>query len=176
MVEAPLEHADAIVVLSGSGVFKERTQKAAELYRRGIAPKIILTNDNRQGGWSSAQQRNPYFYERSRDELLKAGVGKDAIEVLFQPVSSTLDEAVLLDNYCKQHSIRSIIVVTSAYHSRRALMTFRNLFSTTQVGLIHAGTELQTPRPATWWLHLSGWRSVPSEYLKLLYYRLQLSA
>lgn len=175
MVEAPMEHADAIVVLSGSRAFKERTQKAAELYRRGVAPKIILTNDNRQGGWSSVKQRNPYYYERSRDELLKSGVGIDAIEVLFQPVSSTLDEAVLLDNYCKQHSVRSIIVVTSAYHSRRALMTFRALFSSTQVGLIHAGTELQTPRPATWWLHLSGWGSVPPEYPKWLYYRLRFS-
>jgi len=176
MVEAPLERADAIVVLSGSGVFQERAQKAAELYRRGVAPKIILTNDNRQGGWSSVQQRNPYFYERSRDQLLKSGVGIDAINVLFQPVSSTYDEAVLLKNYCEQHSIHSIIVVTSAYHSRRALMIFRRELSTTQVGLIHAGTGMQTPTPASWWLHVSGWSAVPLEYLKLVYYRLHVSS
>jgi uncharacterized SAM-binding protein YcdF (DUF218 family) len=176
IVEAPLEHADAIVVLSGSGAFKERAQKAAELYRSGLARKVILTNDNLQGGWSRAQQRNPFYFERSRDVLMASGVGADAIEVLFEPVAGTYDEAVLLDKYCKDHSLRSIMVVTSAYHSRRALMTFRKVLSTTQVGLVHPDTGIQTPRPVTWWLHLSGWRAVPLEYLKLVYYRAVLWA
>jgi len=55
VVRSPLNHADAIVVLSGSAAHVERAEWAAELYRRGLAPKIILTNDNQQGGCHSSE-------------------------------------------------------------------------------------------------------------------------
>ena len=45
IVEKPIEKADAIWVLGGSGTFLERTQFAAELYRKGITTKIFLVND-----------------------------------------------------------------------------------------------------------------------------------
>jgi uncharacterized SAM-binding protein YcdF (DUF218 family) len=172
MVDAPLEHADAIVVLSGSAAYQERAEKAAELYRTGIAPRIILTNDNREGGWSVVQQRNPFFYERTRDELLRMGVPANSVEVLFQPVSSTRDEALLLNGYANNHLLRSIVVVTSPYHSRRALMTFRLLMPGKNIGLVHPQPGIQSPVSSLWWLYPSGWRTVPSEYLKLVYYRL----
>src|SRR5436190_24255048 len=65
IVAAPLDHADAIVVLSGSAVIRERAELAARLFQEGRAPKIILTNDNQQSSWSRSQQRNPYYYERA---------------------------------------------------------------------------------------------------------------
>jgi uncharacterized SAM-binding protein YcdF (DUF218 family) len=168
VVESPLARADAIVVLSGSATYVERTQKAAALFKEGRSAKIILTNDNQQGGWSSAEQRNPLFYELATRELTRAGVPPSAIEVLAQPVYSTRDEAVLLRSYSDDRRLQSLIVVTSAYHSRRALNTFRSAFATSNVviGLEHPPTGLQTPRPATWWFHLRGWRMVPTEYLK----------
>ena len=70
IVNTPLHNADAIVVMSGSAVYRERTQRAAEYYRQGLAPRILLTNDNQRGEWSSAEQRNPFFYERARNNLL----------------------------------------------------------------------------------------------------------
>jgi hypothetical protein len=53
------------------------------------------------------------------------------------------------------------------------LWTFRTLFQdgTTQVGLDPVDTGIQTPPPATWWLHGRGWKLVLGEYLKLIYYR-----
>jgi len=63
IVSAPLAHADAIMVLSGSTVIEERAQRAAELYKEGRAAKIILTNDNMLGGWVSDEQRNIPYYE-----------------------------------------------------------------------------------------------------------------
>src|SRR6476620_5371261 len=74
IVSVPLNHADAIVVLSGSSTYVERTHLAAQLYNSGRADRIILTNDNLQGGWLRSQQRNPYFYERARWELERLGV------------------------------------------------------------------------------------------------------
>lgn len=174
IVEAPLSSADAIVVLSGSATAWERALLAAELYRNGRARRIILSNDNRQGGWSSAQQRNPFFYEISRDELQRLGVPEEAIEVLMRPVTSTYDEALAFQIYARENGLRSIVIVTSGYHSRRALWTFNRVFSNdVEVGLIPVKPGIQTPGPATWWLRPSGWQMVPGEYAKLIYYRLR---
>ncbi len=173
IVSAPLDHADAIVVLSGSSTFVERTHHAAQLYAEHRSEKILLTDDNRQGGWSSVEQRNPYFYERARDELTRLGVPLQNIEVVRPPVYSTWDEATLLSKYCQDNNLRSLLVVTSAYHSRRALWTFRNHFrgTRTQVGLDPVETGIQTPSPPTWWLCPRGWQMVFIEYSKLIYYR-----
>ncbi|HEY0385201.1 MAG TPA: YdcF family protein, partial [Pyrinomonadaceae bacterium] len=123
------EHADAIVVLSGSQAYVERTRRAAELFRAGRAAKIILTNDNQRGGWSVEEQRNTLFIERAATELKRAGVPEAAIELLPQTVSSTHEEALVLREYVEAHGLRSVLVVTSAYHSRRALWTWLRVFA-----------------------------------------------
>ena len=175
IVSAPLERADVIVVLSGSSAFVERTQLAAQLYAAGRAGKIILTNDNRQGGWLSAEQRNPFFYERARWELQRHGVPAAKIEVIGLPVNGTRDEALALRQYAEANGVTSMLIVTSAYHSRRALWTFRRVLADSRVtvGLAATPPGGQTPRPATWWLHLRGWQMVPGEYVKMIYYRLR---
>ena len=172
IVRAPLEHADAIVVLSGSATLRERVQYAARLYAEKRGQKILLTTDNQQGGWFRAEQRNLYFYEIAIRQLNRLGVPAEDIEVVTPPVASTWDEATVLRDYAKTHNLRSILIVTSSYHSRRALFTFRHLFagSDTQVGIDPVETGIQTPRPATWWLHIRGWELVLVEYLKLIYY------
>lgn len=171
IVRAPLEHADAIVVLSGSSTLAERTQHAASLYSQNRAPKILLTTDNQQGGWSTAEQRNPYFHEIAVKELIRLGVPAQNVEVVRPAVNSTWDEAQLISEYSKTHNLHSILIVTSGYHSRRAFRTFRTLFQdTTQVGIDPVETGIQTPRPATWWMYPRGWQLVFVEYLKLIYY------
>lgn len=172
IVSVPLDRADAIVVLSGSSTIIERAQHAAKLYSEKRAPKIILTNDDRKGGWVSAEQRNPFFYEIALNELRQSGVPQQNIEILEPAVHSTWDEAILVRQYSKTHNLRSILIVTSSYHSRRALWTFRTLIGKgTQVGLDPVPTGIQTPPPATWWLHARGWQLVFIEYLKLVNYR-----
>jgi uncharacterized SAM-binding protein YcdF (DUF218 family) len=175
VVRADLPHADALVVLAGSSAYVERTQLAAQLFKEGRAPVVLLTNDNEQGGWSSAEQRNPFFVERAIAELVAAGVPRPAIEVLPQPVASTYDEARALRNYAAARNLRALLVVTSAYHSRRALWTLRRVFrdSGVSVGLEPVAPGAQTPGPAAWWLHPRGWRSVAGEYVKLIYYRVR---
>ena len=171
IVSAPLEHADAIVVLSGSSTLAERTQHAARLYSQNRASKILLTTDNHQGGWSTSEQRNPYFHEIAVKELTGLGVPAQNVEVVGPPVNSTWDEAQVISEYSKTHNLHSILIVTSGYHSRRALRTFRTLVgSPTQVGIDPVETGIQTPPPATWWMYPRGWQLVFVEYLKLIYY------
>ncbi len=178
IVRADLSHADALAVLSGSATYHERTRQAAELWKRGRAPRIILTNDNQQGGWSSAEQRNPFFYERAVEELRAAGVPQDRIEVLLERISGTYEEALLLRYYAEQQHFQSIIVVTSAYHSRRALWILRRVFRGTgiTIGLEPVPPGRQTPSPALWWIHPRAWALIPGEYVKAIYHWLQFQS
>lgn len=175
VVSAELERADALVVLAGSSAYVERTARAAELYKEGRAPVVVLTNDGQLSGWSNESQTNPTFAERARAELIKAGVPPERIESLPRRVGSTHDEAVLLSEYARERSLRSLLVVTSGYHSRRALWTFRRAFegSGVEVGVSEVEPGLQTPSPGTWWFSPRGWRTVAGEYVKMGYYRLR---
>lgn len=170
--EAPLEKADAIVVLGGSATYKERTHEAARLLFAGHSQKILITNDNMRGPWSSSEQRNLFFYERSLEELRNAGVPANSTELLIKPVTTTWEEAELVRDYARQHELHSILIVTSAYHSRRALWVFSRVFQDTgiQIGLINVPPGFESPRPTTWWLSLRGWKLVPTEYVKMIYY------
>lgn len=175
IVRAELSHADALVVLSGSSTYFERSRKAAQMWKSGRAPRVILTNDNQQGSWSSSKQRNPFFYEYSVAELLAAGVPRERIEVLSEPVSSTDEEALLLRQYALKENLQSLIVVTSSYHSRRALWILRRVFQDTgiTIGLEPVPTGQQTPSPLLWWIHPRAWMLIPGEYVKAVYYWVQ---
>ncbi|HJX90676.1 MAG TPA: YdcF family protein [Pyrinomonadaceae bacterium] len=175
IVKKPLAKADAIVVLSGAATFRERTQFAAALYREGRAPTIILTNDNLKSSWSTQEQRNPFYYERASAELERLGVPENAIQVIRTPVNGTSDEAELLKNYCVNQKLKSLLIVTSAFHSRRAERIFSDVFkdTQTQLGIEPVPTGNQTPSAAVWWLYPRGWLMVPTEYAKLIYYSIR---
>lgn len=174
IVEKPIEKADAIWVLGGSGTFLERTQHAAELYRKGITTKIFLVNDGVFGGWNKIEQRNLPFYEISKRELLAQGVPNEAIEVLPENVTGTNYEADLFAKIAKERNLTSILLVTSAYHSRRTLWTFQKSAEknnlTIEFGLESPPVGIQTPPKFNWWLSLKGWDLVGGEYVKLIYY------
>jgi uncharacterized SAM-binding protein YcdF (DUF218 family) len=172
IVKSELAQADALVVLAGSSTYIERTHRAAQLFQRGRAPVIILTNDNIPSGWSVEEQRNPLFVELAADELKRQGVPAEKIEVMPGTVSSTYEEAVRLRDYAGQKSLRSILVVTSAYQSRRALWTIRRVFrgSNVEIGLEAVEPGQQSPRAGVWWFYGLGWQMVPGEYVKMVYY------
>ncbi|HLL74679.1 MAG TPA: YdcF family protein [Pyrinomonadaceae bacterium] len=169
--------ADCIVVLSGASEYAERTRYAAELFHRGVAPKIVLTNDNVRGGWNSDEQRNPLFVENALAELKRAGVPAADIEALPQPVASTYDEAVRVRAYASEHGAGAVVVVTSPYHSRRARWTMRRVLGGSGVSVamapVAAGPDSETPPAFRWWLSARGWRSVAPEYPKIVYYWLR---
>lgn len=172
IVEKTLEKADVIVVLGGSSVFIERTQKAAQLFKQGVAPKIVLTNDGTNAGWSKKEWRNPPYVELAKQSLIGQDVPDEAIEILPEQVNGTFDEAELLQKKTVENGWKSVLIVTSAYHTRRALWTFEKVFAETEIaiGIASAPTGQQTPSAFYWWLMPRGWQMVAGEYVKSLYY------
>jgi uncharacterized SAM-binding protein YcdF (DUF218 family) len=174
IVEKPLHQAEVILVLAGSSAYLERTHMAALIYKAGVAPKVILTNDGGAAGWSQEEQRNRPYVELARRELVAQGVPDEAIEILPLEVSGTIMEARLLGKKAAERRWKSLLIVTSAYHTRRALRTFENVFAEkgveTEIGIVAARTGQQTPPALYWWLTWKGWRDVAGEYMKSVFY------
>ncbi|MFN2531063.1 MAG: YdcF family protein [Pyrinomonadaceae bacterium] len=175
VVQHSLEQPDVLLVLSGSSVYRARTQTAASIFLTGRGKRIVITNDYQRGGWSQKDERNPFFYERELDELARAGVPREDIDLLAEPVNSTYQEAVALRRYIAKYPVKSVLIVTSPYHSRRAYWTFRRMLSDTdtQVGIESVPLGVDSPTPAIWWLTPHGWSVVAGEYMKLSYYWLR---
>jgi uncharacterized SAM-binding protein YcdF (DUF218 family) len=101
--------ADVIVVLGGGS--HERPARAAELFKEHAAPRIIVS------GWGDG--------EINRRLLLAAGVPASAIELETQS-RTTLENAQFTVKLLREEKVTRIIIVTSWYHSRRALACFRH--------------------------------------------------
>lgn len=170
IVEKPMEKADAILVMSGSAVFQERTRKAAALYKLGVSDKIFLTDDGTRAGWSQTDERNPPFVELAKKELINLGVSAENIEILPGEVTGTDWEAKVLARRIKESDLNSVLIVTSAYHTRRTLWTFEQILGESEaeaeIGIAHAPTGEQTPPPFIWWFSKQGWQMVAGEYVK----------
>jgi uncharacterized SAM-binding protein YcdF (DUF218 family) len=172
VVQKPLERADAIVILSGSAEYIERTREAAEIFTKEISSKIILTDDGLSGGWNNELNRNPSWAERARWELIALGVREDAVEVLPTIVQGTNEEAELIVKTAAKRGIKSVMLVTSAYHSRRTIWSFekaaerKNL--TLTIGVLSPPGK---PNPF-WWLSVNGWTTIGLEWMKTVYYRI----
>lgn len=175
VVETEPARADALVVLGGASTYRERAEYAAHLFAGGFAPKVLLTDDGQRGGWSQAQQRNPFFVERAAALLEAQGVPAERIETLPRQTASTYEEAVALREYAEARGLASLLVVTSGYHSRRALWALGRAFRGSSVRVVLAAVPpgAQTPARAFWWLSPNGWRTVALEYPKLVYYCLR---
>lgn len=171
--------ADAILVLASGADYRERSEEAARVFHLGLARSVLLSNDGGKSGWNSTLNRNPLVVERSKWLLIELGVPDAAIEILPRsPGGGTVWEAELMAEIAQNRSIGSILLVTSAYHSRRTLWTFEKVFAAKGVGCIlgmsSASPGAHEPPAFDWWLHRRGIRLVGSEYVKMAYYLYRL--
>lgn len=148
--DVPLEHADAIVVLGGES--GQRVIGAAELYHQGVAPKVFVTGSG-DGGIIARR-------------LGMAGVPDVAYEGRSR---STYENAVMTREALEPWRPRSIMLVTSWFHSRRALAVFRDVWPEVTFGMhpVQAGTTFS----GRFRIYEMGY--IFSEYLKAFWYMLR---
>jgi uncharacterized SAM-binding protein YcdF (DUF218 family) len=177
VVSDPLTHPDALLVLAGGEVYGERLRHAVDIFHEGENPLVLLTNDGQQRRWSRQLQRNLTSVERAVQILEDGGVPPERIQVLPGTVHGTSDEAQALKRYVETHRLRSIVAVTSPYHTRRTLWTLRRFLGDEGVivGIEPVPTSPATPTPRTWWSGRQGWRAVGLEFVKLPYYWVRFS-
>lgn len=166
--ENPLQHADAIVVLTGS--YPDRILEAVALFREGWAPRIILCREPENAGFRKLQNlgvKVPRVFELNRSVAEQLGVPPAAITVLERPAGSTYSEAEVVLADVLQRGYRSILLVTSKYHSMRAGRIYRYL-ADGRVDIIVRPARDDDFQPDGWWRDRPSTRRVVIEYQKLL--------
>lgn len=177
VVSQPLDRADAIIVLAGGAEYEERCLEAVRLFRQGISTRILLTNDGVQAGWDDNAGRNLLFVERAKLLLLAKGVPEESIEIVPGVIRDggdvgTVVEANVVYSFCKARGYSRIMLVTSAYHTRRALHAYLGIpkpdSTFDAVGISHPPLSKDEISYTFWWLSPQKWRQVSGEYLKML--------
>ena len=142
VVEDPLEHADAIVVIGDDNFAGDRASRAAELFRSGWAPQVV----------ASGRMLRSYagIAELIEHDLESRGVPATAVVRFAHHGDNTSEEAEALRGFVVQRGWHHILLVTSNYHTRRARYIFRRVFpASVSVDVVPA--QDSDFDPDTWW-------------------------
>jgi len=164
-IEPTLQRGEALVLMAGN--WRERLPTLIRLYREERAPIILLANDGNLSAWSPMHRRNLYEVEWAKLELLKQEIPAEAIIILPFSLSGTYYDAQHVMDFARDKGLRSLLVVTSGYHTRRTLWSFQRLAGdeSIKLGIYPVVTEqLSKISYVRFWILLE-------EMLKNLYYR-----
>jgi uncharacterized SAM-binding protein YcdF (DUF218 family) len=169
IVSDEVTRADAVVVLGGQ--INVRPFVAADLYRKGLVNKILVSNNREdQAAAIGAVQGDT---EANRRVLLKLGVPESAIETFGLVNTSTRDEAVALREWVDRHGVTTIIIPTEVFAARRVRWIFQREFAEGGVRIEVPSFETKYYTRVDWWKTSDGLIAFQNEVIKYLYYRLQ---
>jgi uncharacterized SAM-binding protein YcdF (DUF218 family) len=156
VIEDPARPVDAALVLAGDPDY-ERTSAAARLVMAGEARLLVVTGGE-VGPGDSATSLRAFALQR--------GVAPDRIR-MEQISHSTRQALVAVGPLLREENVRTVALVTSPYHQRRAWLAARKALP---------GIRLVNRPAASSWTPVGWWRTrrsrqiVFSEYAKLAYY------
>ena len=166
--EDPLRSADLIVVLSGS--IPDRPRYAADLYRRGLAPRVLCAS-SQVPDLLKVVGRAMTQAEISAAVLRAQGVPDAAILVVNRS-TSTFEELTLVRDTMRAQGWKRVILVSSPTHLRRIRITWDRLTPRgTPEAILRASPYASFHRDA-WWRYEHDLIAVQNEYAKIAYYLL----
>ena len=153
--------ADLILVLGGD-FYGPRIFTAAELALKGYAPKVLISGPPYRG--QPEEQARPEG-EFAIALLARQGYRTDSIESFGHTARSTIEEALALRPELARRGVKRVLLVTSAHHSRRALIVFQMLCS----GIHFVSVPAPDPfyHADRWWRGESSRRLFVSEWSKI---------
>lgn len=156
-----LTRSDAVVVLSGG---PDRVQWGIKLYQDGWAPRLVLVG-------AALDKSGPSNAEAMRKIALQAGVPDTAI-FLEEKSANTLENAALGKSVLDSFGAKSIILVTSPYHQRRAYETFKKVYEGEVLSIINSPSGYSTWNSKQWWAKPASADITTSEILKIIWFKL----
>jgi len=165
-LSSPPQPADAIVVFAGGvgesgragGGAQERLKQAVDLYRAGYAPILILSSG--------------YVYSFHEADVMRAlaidqGVPASAIAIEDR-ATNTYENVRFVDEILREHGWRRILLVSSPYHMRRAMLVWRK--QAPQVSVVPTPSEQSQFYDHTRGATFEQLRGILQEYVAILGY------
>ena len=158
----PIVHPDAIVSLSSHEW--ERLPTTARLAKDSPSAQVILTLPR------PVTIFNCHDCSGRVGRLQRLGVSPDRVRVIPLLAPGTYGEAIAALSFARQTEIQRLVVVTTPYHTRRALAVFRAVFdgSGIEIGIEPAASS--PARPERWWSTPYDRAYVAYEWAALVYY------
>ena len=151
------ERCDGIVVLAGDSDGL-RVVKAAELARQGFAPKVYVSGPHPVYGVSEA--------DLAINLAVRKGFDRALFEAVDVPADSTEEEAQTITPVLRQRGVKSLIVVTSNYHTGRAGRIWRRVATGIRVKTVASPDTNFTV--GGWWKTRPGRKTLFYEWVKTL--------
>lgn len=142
VVDEPAAPADAVVVLGDDNFKGDRAFHAADLYRAGAAPVVVASG--------RMLRQNASVADLIQHDLESFGVPAASIVKLMHRADNTREEAGEVAHLVQARGWKSIIVVTSNYHTRRARFIFERVLPASIHLRVSAARDSDFD-PAHWW-------------------------
>jgi uncharacterized SAM-binding protein YcdF (DUF218 family) len=134
-----------------------RVDHGVALFRRGLAPRLLLTGAGFQLDWA----------QRNRNRALELGVPESALALDASP-TTTRAEARVLREMARREGLRSVMVVTEAFHAGRAARIFERALRPEGVRVLSCPADLGVFPPVEWWGDRQARATVLGEAARLL--------
>jgi uncharacterized SAM-binding protein YcdF (DUF218 family) len=159
-----LEPSDAIVVLSGSTT-GNRIEEAVRVFHKGMGKVLVFSGYTYYPGIDSHRGMKQY--------AIKLGVPDDKIvaEKATGEIS-TWGEALANLKLLERLNVKSLILVTSSFHTRRSHWVYERAIKNLDMDItlrVQPAYDPKVPYPG-WWKIRSGKKKVFDEYIKFIYY------
>jgi uncharacterized SAM-binding protein YcdF (DUF218 family) len=154
---AKCQKVDAIVAVSG-GDTNARTLEAVKLFKNGWSDKLIFSG-------AAQDKSGPSNAEAMKEIAISEGVPESSINI-DEYSESTKQNAENAQTIFSKLNVKSVILVTSGYHQRRASLEFNK--RTTNVTIINHPVSSDKDWSLWWWTTLRGWWLALSESVKII--------
>ncbi len=159
VVDAP-RRSDAILVLAGET--DRRPQRALELLSQGYGHRIVLDVPS-----------NAKLYEFTQIELAQKYIQDlpqaAAVSICAIDGLSTRDEAQEAEKCLQREGAKSVLIVTSDFHTRRALEIFRREFPGVEFSVAAARND--EGFGTRWWTHRQWAKTFVDEWLRFIWWK-----
>lgn len=147
----------AIVAVSG-GDTESRADEAIALYKNGWSDTLIFSG-------AAQDKTGPSNAAAMKVHAIKAGVPDSAI-YLDEYSETTKQNAENTQTIFTKLNIKSVILVTSGYHQRRASLEFNK--RTHDVIILNHPVKTDNDWSFWWWVTPHGWWLAASEIVKII--------
>lgn len=153
VVSDKINQADLIVALGGENI---RKKEAVRLFREGYGKKILFTG-----------------FEIEKEDYYRYGIKDKDFIYPVRFLSNTYEEAVFTRDTSVKYGFKSVIVVTSNYHTRRTSYIFKKLLEKEGIKVMVYPAVSKNLDLEKWWKSRFLRKVVIVEWVGLLYYMIE---